>query len=144
MGTLKKIIKDATLGALIPGSIAHNCSRSIIKYDMSEEIRCGTREPKDEYKLSDKIMYSLTALATGLGDLGLYALYSLPLGIDIGLSQPENAFIQGTADPGNIIEGLMWIALPRAAINMLYSAVNRESKQCVEEAISKRQLAHQT
>jgi len=120
MANLKKILKEAAIGAFVPGSIAYNCAKGSVEWDKADDIKAGIRKD-NKTTLKDIFYGGIIAANTGMYDLAMYALYGASFtaatGIDIfGMwgkfaSNPNYAVAAGAG---------LFIAGARAGLNILY------------------------
>jgi len=133
MANLKKILKEAAIGAVVPGSIAYNCARGMVEWDKADDIKAGIRQD-NKTTLKDRFYGGILAAYTGIYDLGIYALYGASFatatGIDIfgmGDKFSSNPHYAAAAGIG------LFTAGARAGLNILYKEhFNEQHKEVVK------------
>jgi len=139
MAKLKEILKDAAIGAFIPGSMAYNFAKGDVEWDKADEIKRGERtNPKSN--IGDIIHGGFSATCVGVFDLGIYAMYSNSLaaatGIDVGM---VSKFAENPSYVGAALMGLV-IAGARAGLNIFYKEDYKEKHEMVIKNLEEKGL----
>jgi hypothetical protein len=129
MNKTKKLIKNAVVGAIVPGSVAYNCTNYLIEHQKSIDILIKNRI-NTKNTIDNKIQKAMNLTYTGFLDLAMYSFYDISLAAATGKDVLGfgSVFIDNPNYISAAIIGLA-IAGTRARLNVFYKKRFKEYKK---------------
>ncbi|MBW2990563.1 hypothetical protein KY348_02545 [Candidatus Woesearchaeota archaeon] len=140
---LKQILKQASIGAFVPGLSAHHWTMADIIDNRASDIKCGRRQTPTGTlinKIDDSIGYGMQMLLLGMFDTTLYAYgYGIALSQATGINMigMNETLMDGPDLRTGLIVGLVTVA-GRAGMYLFSKAYRKEEEESLQEALTER------